>query len=791
MDQPRSRVIAGLVALIALAALTVASVWAVNPPPPAPASAPGDQFSAGRAFQHVERIGAQVHVAGSQAAADVRGYLETTLEGLSLQTEIQDAVGAEDALGGFAMARVRNVVAMLPGTDPTGRVVLTAHYDSVQVSYGANDDGAGVAALLETARALAAGPRPRNDIVFVFADAEEACLCGAEAFVSQHRYAVNGGVVLNFESRGSAGPAIMFETSQGNADVVGVYGAHAVAAVATSFAVEVYRILPNDTDFTPFRESGRFTGLNSAYIDGSAVYHSPQDRPSYMDRGSLQQHGDNALALARAFAGEDLGPLARPSSYDTTYFPVLRWLVRYPGWLVWPFAALALVAVGALAFLTRRRRLVTWGRVAGGFGLALIPLLLAPVAAQLLWLLLVAIRPGYREMLDPWQPGWFRAGVVALVATVLLTWYGLFRKRMGSWALILGALLWLSVLGLVLAAATPGGSYLAALPALAAAIALIVSLLVTQPWVRLLAITVGGAVAVLILAPTVLLFFPAMGLQTGGAAALFAVMLGLALLGLVEYLYPPRASVSVVESAGGMYSTVDAAGVPGPARARRWAALPACVTGILVVAFVGLGLRADHFDAEHPAPTQLMYALDTDNGQARWVSAESKPSDWTREYVTRTEDLSTTFPVFGKGEELATGPAQAASLPAPELRVVSDVTVGDQRSLVLSVQSRRPVRLVYLRVDFPAKVVDANAAGRPVPIDAGSPDPFSLLFHAPPTEGLTVRLTLAGTGPVSIRVMDGSDGLDNLPGFVPRPAGVGVEGSHDSELVVVAKTYPI
>jgi hypothetical protein len=39
--------------------------------------------------------------------------------------------------------------------------------------------------------------------------------------------------------------------------------------------------------------------------------------------------------------------------------------------------------------------------------------------------------------------------------------------------------------------------------------------------------------------------------------------------------------------------------------------------------------------------------------------------------------------------------------------------------------------------------------------------------------------------------MDGSDGLTGLPGFTPRPAGVGVEGSHDSELVLVAKTYTI
>ena len=229
------------------------------------------------------------------------------------------------------MARVHNVVALLPGTASTGRVVMFAHYDSVQVSFGGNDDGAGVSTLLETARAVLAGPRPTNDIVFLFTDAEEACLCGAEAFVSQDPLAAGGGVAMNFESRGTTGPAIMFETSRGNASIVDVYGAAVPFPVATSFAVEVYRILPNDTDFSPFRESGSFTGLNTAFIDGSAVYHTPEDKPSYMDRSSLQQHGDNALALAHAFGAADIASLARPAAGDATYFPALGLLVRYPG----------------------------------------------------------------------------------------------------------------------------------------------------------------------------------------------------------------------------------------------------------------------------------------------------------------------------------------------------------------------------------------------------------------------------------------------------------------------------
>ena len=177
-----------------------------------------------------------------------------------------------------------------------------------------------------------------------------------------------------------------------------------------------------------FRRGG-FVGLNAAYIDGSAAYHTPQDDASTMDQASLQHHGDNALALARAFGAADLAEVRTPAGYDASYFPVLGLLVQYPGWLVWPLAVLALVAVGALAYLLRRRGEITWGRLAAGSGLALAPLVAAPVLAQLLWLLLVTLRPGYAEMIDPWRPGWFRAAVVALVVAVVLAWYALARPR--------------------------------------------------------------------------------------------------------------------------------------------------------------------------------------------------------------------------------------------------------------------------------------------------------------------------------------------------------------------------
>ncbi len=804
---PERSAVPGLVLLVLLAALGVLSVAGVSPPVPVPVDAPAGEFSAERAFRHVERIGTQVHPAGSAAAGEVRSYITAALQQTGLQPREQRAIGGTGALSGpYGMADVRNVVAELPGSNPTGTIFLVAHYDSVQVSYGANDDGAGVATLLETARALAAGPRPANNTVFLFTDAEEACLCGAEAFVHQDPAAAAGGVVLNVESRGSHGPAVMFETSAGNSGVVDVYGAAAPYPVATSFAVEVYRALPNDTDFTPFRESGRFAGLNSAYIDGSAVYHSPQDTPQAMDLASLQQHGSNALAVARAFGAADIPTVAAPGGADRTHFPALGTLVRYPGWLTWPLAVLAVLAVAALGVLARRRKLTSWSRAAAGFAAALIPLVLAPVSAQLLWALLVAVRPGYGNMIDPWQPGWFRACVVAVVAVIVASWFGVLRRRCGSWSLAIGGLAWLAVIGVLLAAVAPGGSYLAAVPALAGAAAGMIAVSTGRTWVRWVALGLGGAVAVVILVPTIWLFFPALGLATGAAGALFAVLLALALLPVLDLVFPAVMTGRTDFEAGqadpgpdevepeGAPAIAAAAGPPHPARERavavrrrrRWSAAPVAVAAVAAAVFLVAGLLTDRFDAAHPAPAHLTYLLDTTAGQARWASTDDRPGEWVRQYVTGPEDLAG----FGiVGTDVQTGPAAVADLPAPAVRVDPGPATDDGRTVSVTITPRRPVRLLAFEIPR-AEVVSATVAGRAVPI-TDTDGPFGVVFHAPPAGGVTVELVLSGPSPAALRVMDGSDGLQDLPGFHPRPPDVGIRGSHTSEMVVVATTVTI
>jgi hypothetical protein len=778
--RPARRPLAALAAAAALVAVGAAGLVQLRAPTPEGADAPAGQFSAERAFAHVRVVGAQTHVAGSPANDRVRDYLVDVLRGLGLETEVQDTVGEEagqlgGAAGGATLARVRNVVARLPGAASTGRIFLVAHYDSVQVGPGGNDDGAGVSTILEVARALTTGARPRNDIVFVLTDAEEACLCGAAAFASGHPLAAAGGVVLNLEARGSTGPVIMFETSRDNAALVDVFGRAAPHPVGTSFAVEVYRRLPNDTDFTAFLDRG-FIGLNAAYIDGGAIYHTPLDTPARMDRSTLQQHGDNALALARELGSVDVAKVA--AGTDATYFPVPWGLIRYPGWLTWPLAALAVAATALLGWYARRRGRTSWPRVVAGFWLSLLPVAVAPIAAQLLWTAITAIRPGYADLLDPYRPTWYRLAVLALAAAVLLAWYALTRRRVGPAALAIGGLAWLAVLGVLLAATAPGGSYLVTLPASAGALTGLAALAVrpSSTW-GVVAVTAGAAVAVLVLLPSVVLLFPALGMAMAGAGVLFAVLLGLAALPVLDLLHP---------EAGGQRAR-------RAIRARRGAAVPALAAGVAAVVFAGVGLTVDRFDAAHPVPTHLMYALDADTGQARWLSREADPQPWTAQYVDRRTSVSGDFPALGD-ERFRTGPAPAAALPAPAVQVLSDTTVGDLRTVRLRLLPRRPVRLAALHVDAAtATVRRAVVAGRAVPIDRdveGTRWTFGLIFHAPPPDGVEIELALVPRGgQVAIRAMDASDGLSGLPGFRPRPRDVGITGSHSAEMVAVARTY--
>ena len=82
----------------------------------------------------------------------------------------------------------RNVIADLPGENPEEVTMLGAHFDSWDPAQGADDNGSGVAAVLESARILKSlGVKPKTTIRFAFFSGEEEGNLGSRAYVAQHK----------------------------------------------------------------------------------------------------------------------------------------------------------------------------------------------------------------------------------------------------------------------------------------------------------------------------------------------------------------------------------------------------------------------------------------------------------------------------------------------------------------------------------------------------------------------------------------------------------------------------
>ncbi len=114
-----------------------------------------------------------------------------------------------------------NVVGLLRGSDPAMRedaILLTAHLDHLGVGpakngdaiyNGADDDASGTAAVIELARSLARGPRPRRTVLFVLFDAEEIGGFGNRYFLAHPPLPLQRIVAnLEFEMIGRPDPAI-------------------------------------------------------------------------------------------------------------------------------------------------------------------------------------------------------------------------------------------------------------------------------------------------------------------------------------------------------------------------------------------------------------------------------------------------------------------------------------------------------------------------------------------------------------------------------------------------------
>ena len=767
-----------IILLIGVLILVSIGVFHTFPPTPASLSPSPSVFSSTRAMSHVWQIGSNPHPTGSLENTKVRQYLVNQLKGLGLEPEIQSALVVNPQKK--QVGRIHNVLVRVSGTKPGKALLLTAHYDSVHTGPGAADDGASVAAILETLRAIKTQLPLQNDLACLFTDSEETGLLGAQAFVEQHPWAKKVGLALNFEYRGNRGAFMMFETSQGNGKLIAGLATAVPFSLANSLMYEVYKRLPNDTDMTVFKQSG-IPGMNFAAIEGYTHYHTPIDRPEFLDQNTLQHEGDIMLALVKHFGNIPLTDLA---STDRVYFDVPGLgLVNYPvGW-VFPLNVLLLILFGAVLTVALKTKVVRASRM--GAGIITFPFILIGFALtnHFLWLALRQLHPEYESFIqgDTYNSHWYllafvflNIGMFAYLQTCVCKWLQPIEFAFGIMAC------WLILL-VVTSVWLPGASFLFFWPLMAMQLVLgvLFSLGVDNPFslwekagMRVLKSNIphpaGKGVAInspmlifLGSIPGILLFTP---LIRGLFIALTPQMIAVVIVFLVLLL-------------GLLTPLFELIGQ------RKWIIKSSLLLGL--TALIAGSLTAG-FDADHPRQNTLFYALDNSGQRAFWLSTDKHLDEWTSAFFPTIQAKQQVPELFGDSfPAMWAAPAFLLAFQPPIIETLEDSAISDnsagKRQLKIRVKSPRHAPKLKVMIEGIA-VLQSKVAGQfysQIPQTHWGLDSMGLI-----DEDLIIEFMVNAGIPFTVRVIDFSYGLLATV-LNPRPAGMISKPSEFSDTTAV------
>jgi hypothetical protein len=412
---------------------------------------------------------------GSAENVRARQYVidQLRLFGFDVRVQETDARRADVGL----TARVTNIIAVKAGRE-RGAIALVSHYDSVPEAPGAADDGLGVAVSLEAARVLASRTDARHALFVLVTDGEESGLMGAAGLTTDRDVMGRLEAYVNIEATGSGGgPAILFETGPGNGWLLKPWARSAPHPRGASYAIEIYKRLPNDTDFSMFKRRD-IPGLNFAAIGDSYPYHTARDTPDRLSDETLRLTGENAVATMTAIDALDL---TTRSAAQQTFFDIGRTAaVSWGPFTAWIIAALSLVC-GLLAWfkvLIASVRMVGLWRWILDAVWALVGVAIVAVAMiGGTWALRLS-----RTVYHPWYSHPQRMFLMLLALGVLAAWL---TSRIGAvlparahaprhpvlvWSLTFPV--WIVFAG-VIAATAPAAGYLWSVPLLVAGIALL------------------------------------------------------------------------------------------------------------------------------------------------------------------------------------------------------------------------------------------------------------------------------------------------------------------------------
>ncbi len=238
-----------------------------------------------------------------------------------------------------------NLVAVLPGSDARLKaeyVVVSAHLDHIGVGApingdriynGAMDDASCVASVLDIARRLSAGPRPRRSVIFLVVTAEEKGLLGSTYYATRPTVPRSAIVAdLNFDMPLPLWP---LKTVLAQGDHESTLGAEAQAVAAEQGLSLVADPLPDRNSFTRtdqysfVRKGVPALAFKFGFAKGTPEfqiehdwranrYHAPSDD---LDQpGVLKEEAVKLDAYVAAIAARVANADARPAWLPTSVF---------------------------------------------------------------------------------------------------------------------------------------------------------------------------------------------------------------------------------------------------------------------------------------------------------------------------------------------------------------------------------------------------------------------------------------------------------------------------------------
>jgi peptidase M28-like protein len=453
----------GFVMLLILLLFAIPALSMLFPRKVIPIRAPPDVFSAERALTHLPIIASEPHPQGSPAQVRVQGYLVQQLTNMGLEVEIQRTGG------------LQNVLARLRGSNPTGAIVILTHYDTVSNSPGAGDNSSAVSVLLEIMHSLSAGPALRNDVIALFHDGEEyGTFAGTRAFVREHPWMKNvrvaisiDGAVAGFISTNEVGP-------QNNGWLV--------QALDRAYTGGLWLSMSGGGIYnsTPFREAGiPVLALEDNYPFWQR--HTAEDLPAIINAGTVQQMGEQTVAITRELGNLDL--VMSKSNQETFFSVPIVGFVHYPESWSLPLAITTAVLLVLALRMTLWRKFVSWRGLGVAFGTILTTAFLAVLGVGALQPRLPKLLGWQTNILPDWPEvipvhGWLVAGVLGLIILGLaVAGYLLARRWSGRSDFSLIGLVPFMIAAVPLATSVPRAAYAFIWPVLTSSLIWIVALI--------------------------------------------------------------------------------------------------------------------------------------------------------------------------------------------------------------------------------------------------------------------------------------------------------------------------